>query len=85
MFTILMSAKLATPNLKIKIFWNKGCDVIIPHYNITNKTLLCDSNNIVDVVMWIKSANSSMSMREVIIMSKKKAFFLGGVVLVQVQ
>ena len=53
MFTILMmSAKLATPGLlKIKIFQNKGYDVIIPDYDVTNKILSRDSNYIVDVVM----------------------------------
>ena len=35
MVTILMSAKLATPGLlKIKIFQNKGYDVINPVYDI---------------------------------------------------
>ena len=53
MVTILMmSAKLATPGLlKIKIFQNKGYDVIIPNHDVTNKILLRDSNYIVDVVM----------------------------------
>ena len=58
MVTILMmSDKLATPGLlKIKIFRNKGCDVIIPDYNVTSKILSRDSND-------------SSSMREVIINS----------------
>ena len=53
MVTILMmSAKFATPSLlKIKIFRNKGHDVIIPDYDVTNEILSRDSNNIVDVVM----------------------------------
>ena len=53
MLTILMmSAKLATPGLlKIKILHNKGYDVIIPDYNVTNKILLRDSNYIVDIAM----------------------------------
>ena len=53
MVTILMmSAKLATPGLlKIKVFQNKGCDVIIPDYDVTIKILSRDSNDIVDVVM----------------------------------
>ena len=68
MVTILMmSAKLATPGLlKIKIFQNKGYDVIIPNHDVTNKILLRDSNYIVDVVMWPKFGNSSISMREVV-------------------
>ena len=46
---LMMSAKLATPSfLKIKIFRNKGYEFIIPDYYVTNKTLLGDSNYIVD-------------------------------------
>ena len=39
MVTILiMPAKLATLGLlKIKIFWSKGYDVIIPGYDVTDK------------------------------------------------
>ena len=63
-----MSAKIATVGLlKIKLFWNKGYDVIICVYDIINKILLSDSNYIVDVVMWPKFGNSSTSLREVII------------------
>ena len=53
MVTILMmSAKLATPGFfKIKVFQNKGCDVIIPDYDVTIKILSRASNDIVDVVM----------------------------------
>ena len=48
----MMSAKLATPGLlKIKMFQNKGYDVIIPDYDVTNKILSCNSNYIVDMVM----------------------------------
>ena len=66
----MMSAKMATPDLlKIKIFWKKGYDVIIYVYDVTSKILLCDSNYIVDVVMWPKFGNPSISMREVIIIS----------------
>ena len=47
-----MSAKLAaTGYLKIEIFGNKGYNVIIPDYDVTNKILSRDSNYIVDVVM----------------------------------
>ena len=68
MVTILMiSAKLAT--LKIKVFWNKGYDVIVSVRDVTNKVLSCDSNYIVDVVMWPKFGNSCISMREVTITS----------------
>ena len=48
-----MSAKMATPGLlKIKVFWNKGYDVIISVHDVINKILSRDSNYIVDVVMW---------------------------------
>ena len=57
-----MLAKLAT-------FWNKGYDVTISVYDITSKILWQDSNYIVDVVMWPKFGNSSISMRKVILTS----------------
>ena len=71
MVTILiMSQKLATPGLlKIKIFRNKGYDVIIPDSDVTNKILSRDSKYIIDAVMWPKFGNSSISMREVIMTS----------------
>ena len=48
-----MSAKMATLDLfKIKVFWNKGYDVIIFVHNVTNKILSRDSHCIIDVVMW---------------------------------
>ena len=53
MVTILMmSAKLATTGLlKIKLFRNKGYDVIVPDSDVTNRVLSRDSNYVVDVVM----------------------------------
>ena len=71
MVTILMMlAKMATPGLlKITVFWNKGYDVIISVDDINNKILWHDSNYIVDVVMWPKFGNYSISMREVNITS----------------
>ena len=67
MFTILiMSLKMATPGLfKIKLFWNTDDGVIISVHDVTEKCLSCDSNYIVDVVMWSKFGNSSISIREV--------------------
>ena len=48
----MMSAKLATPGLlKIKVFENKGHDVIISVHDAINKILLRDSNYIVDLVI----------------------------------
>ena len=69
--TILMiSAKMATLGLlKIKVFWCKGCDVMISLYDVINKNLSRDSNFVVDVVMWLKFGNYSTSMREIIITS----------------
>ena len=65
-----MSTKVATSGLlKIKVFWNKGYDVIIYVHDVTNKILSRDSNNIVDAVMWPKFGYSSISMREIIIIS----------------
>ena len=62
-----MPAKLATPGLlKITVFWNKGCDVEISVNDVTKKFLSSDSNYTVDLFMWPKFGNSSISMREVI-------------------
>ena len=48
----MMSAKMATLGLlKIKVFINKGYDVMICVYDVINKNLSRDSNFIVDVVM----------------------------------
>ena len=64
---LMMSAKMATPGLlKIKLFWNKGYDIIIPVNDVTNKLLSRDSNYIVDVFMWPKFVNSNIFMKQVI-------------------
>ena len=70
MVTILMkSAKMATLSLlKTKVFWNKGCHVIISVHDLTNKILTRDSNYL-DMIMWPKFGNSSISVIEVIITS----------------
>ena len=71
MVTILMmSAKIALLGLlKIEEFWFEGFDVSIYVHDLTNKILSRNSNCIVDVVMWPKFGNSSISMEEVIITS----------------
>ena len=71
MFRILMmSAKRTVLGLlKIKVFWNKGHDVITHVCDVTNKILSHVSNYIVDLVMWPKFGISSISMKEVIITS----------------
>ena len=79
----MMSAKMATPDLlKIRVFWKKGYDVIIPVHDSTNIFLSRDSNDIIDVVMWPKFGNCSISMKKVIVTSilygfdLKNCFFL---------
>ena len=54
-----LSTKLATLGLlRIKVFWNKGYDIIIFAHGVTNKILSRDSNYIVDMVMLPKFGNS---------------------------
>ena len=66
----MISAKMATPDpLKIKVFWNKGYDVMIFVHDATNKILSGKSNYIIDVVMWPKFGDCSISMGKVIITS----------------
>ena len=49
----MMSGKMATLDLlEIKIFWNKGYDVLTFINEVTNKILSGESNYIVDVIMW---------------------------------
>ena len=63
----MVSVELATPRLlKIMVFWNKGYGIIIPVDDVTKKTLLSGSNYVLDVFMWPKFGNSSVSTREVI-------------------
>ena len=71
MFAILMmSEKLAALGLlKVKLFCNKGHDVIISVYDVISKILSRDSNYIVNMAIWLKICNSSNSMREVILTS----------------
>ena len=62
-----MSGKMAIPGfLNIAVFWNKIYDFIIPADDVTNKVLSGDSNYVVDMFMWSRFGNSSLSMREVI-------------------
>ena len=64
----MISAKLATPGLlKIKVVWNKGYDVISSVDEVINKISSGDSSHIVNVVMWIKFGNPSITMRQFII------------------
>ena len=71
----MMSAKIATPGfLKITVFWNKGYDVIMPVDDVINQILLRNSSYIVNVFMWPKFGNSSISMSEVITTSILQGF-----------
>ena len=64
---LMMSAKIATPGLpKIVIFWSKVYDVAVLFDDVTNKFLSRYSNYIVDMFMWPKFGNCSISVREVI-------------------
>ena len=61
---------MTTPGFfNIKLFWNKGYEVIISNHEVTNKVLSTDSNYIVDVVMSPKFGSSSTSIIEVAITS----------------
>ena len=86
-----MSAKMAIPGpLKITAFWNKGYDVIIPVDYVTSKISSGYSNYIVDLFVWQKFGNSSISISEVITTSillgfDQKSRFFWGVVSVKVQ
>ena len=61
---------MANPALfKIKIFWNKGDDIIVYVLDVPSKILLRESNYIVDVVMGPKFGNSSGFMIEAMIIS----------------
>ena len=59
----ILRGKLATSCLlKTKIFWKKGYDVVIFFHDVTSKILSHESNYIVDVAIWSKFGNSSISM-----------------------
>ena len=67
---LMMSAILANLGLlKIKIFWNKDYDVVISVHDFTSKIVSRDSNYVVDMAMWPKFGNSSISMKEVTLTS----------------
>ena len=65
---LMMSPKLAIPDLfKITVLWSKDYDVTISVYEVIIKILLRDSNYIVNVILWPKFGNCSISTRELII------------------
>ena len=53
--------------LQIKVFENKDYDIIVSTHDVINNILSRSSDYIVDVVMWPKFGNSTISMGEVII------------------
>ena len=58
---LTISPKLATLGLiKLKVTWNKGYDIIIFVFDVTNKIFSSYSNYIVDVVIWPKFGSSSI-------------------------
>ena len=62
---LMLSAKLTTLGvLKRKILLNKIDNFLISIFHVTNKDLSRGSNYIVDMAMWLKFANFSISMRE---------------------
>ena len=61
--------------LKIMVFWNKGYDVIILVDDVNRKILSRDSNYIVDVFMWPKFGNPSISMKFYISVEKVRKFW----------
>ena len=64
----MMSAKMASLGLlQIKVFENKDYDIIVSTHDVINNILSRSSDYIVDVVMWPKFGNSTISMGEVII------------------
>ena len=74
---LMMSGTITNPGLlKIRVFSNNGYDVIISVYDVTNKILSSDLNYIIDVVMWPKFGNCSISMRKVIRIWPEKSLFL---------
>ena len=79
---LMVHSKLATLGvLKTKLFWNKIYDILVLVHKVTNKILSSDSNYIVDLVIWAKFGNSTLSLWEVVIATillgfdQKKQFF----------
>ena len=77
----MMSAKLATPGLlKIKVYWNKGNEVLISVCDVRKKISSFGKNNIVDLVIIPKFGNPSISVSIVVItwtvkgLTKKRFF-----------
>ena len=90
MVTILLAKMSTLGLLKIKVFWNKGYDVMTSVHDVTKKLLSGQSNYTLDVIMWPKFGNSRISMRRIIIISilqgfDQKSHIFWGAALVQVR
>ena len=71
----MISTKMASPGLlKIKVFWNYA---VISVLDITKKVSPSDLNHTVDMVMWPKFGNSSISTRELKVWPEKPLFLKG--------
>ena len=66
MATIFITASKTTTldHLKMRVFWNKGYEVIIFVYDVKSKILSHDWNYIVDVVMWPRFVATLAFLRE---------------------
>ena len=71
----MTSVKLVFLGLpRIKVFWNNSYDVLKFVHDVTKKTFSRGSNCIIDMVMWPKFGNFSISMTEVMTNSIYKDF-----------
>ena len=67
---LMMSPKMATLDfLKIKLSSNKVYDVINLNHDVTSKILSNDSNYVLDLIIWPKFGDSSISVKEVLVTS----------------
>ena len=69
----MISAKMATLGLlKIKVFGNKGYEVMICVHDVTNNIWSRYSNYIIDAITWPKFSNSTICM--ILITTQVKTF-----------
>ena len=73
---LMMLAKMATLGfIEIKLIWNKVYGAVFYIYDVTRNISSHESIYIVDVFMWPKFSNSSISTRKVILTSNLKIFY----------
>ena len=64
---LMIPIKLATQDIfKIKVFWNEEYDFITSVYSVINESFSRVLNYVVDLVIWPKFGNSSISFTEVV-------------------